>query len=663
MSERYSRLFTLPENLYTAGSPVVIAAGTLLKDNQTGKIVAQLKLRSISNKVIKAVKVNLNLFDTAGKPIGNVVEYEYLDLDAHRDSEFGQKNPVITSEAKARSYEAAVSEVVFADRTTWAATDSKWEPLPKQKTLDAVLVHAELIKQYKITVGSNFSYYPMAEKDLWYCACGALNHESENCHTCLRSLFELQTIDLEQLAKDRDARLEQEAADAAAKVAAEKAAAEAAKKKTAKILKIAIPAVCAIIAVTLLTTKVIIPSSKYNNAVSLMDAGKYEEAIVAFEAMDGYKDSTAQIANCENAIISAAFDRAEELSANGDYDGAIAIYESFANYEGSADGIAQVNQAKLEVAYRAAEMLAQNGQSAKAAIAFARLGDYQNAKERCMEQWNATPGLETISVGYFHSVGLKADGTVLSAGYNENGQCDVANWSDIVAVSAGKDFTVGLKYDGTVVATGNNEYNQCHVYGWTDIIAISAGYSCTIGLKSDGTVVATGRNYDGECEVDSWKDIVAISSGSTANTIGLKSDGTVVAIGYNEFGQCNVSNWKNIKDVKFGGGYVVGLKEDGTLVAVGTDKDGRLDIESWTDIVEIEAEVSTWGRKADGTIVMTGLGYGNQSDATKWTNIIAISSRNGCILGLKPDGTVVSAGLNLSDQANVSSWKNIKIPN
>ena len=35
MSERYSKVFSLPENLYAEGAPVVIAAGALLKDNQT----------------------------------------------------------------------------------------------------------------------------------------------------------------------------------------------------------------------------------------------------------------------------------------------------------------------------------------------------------------------------------------------------------------------------------------------------------------------------------------------------------------------------------------------------------------------------------------------------------------------------------------------------
>lgn len=57
MSDRYSKLFALSENLYSAGAPVVIAAGALQKDNQTGKVFAQLKIRNIQDKVIKAATV------------------------------------------------------------------------------------------------------------------------------------------------------------------------------------------------------------------------------------------------------------------------------------------------------------------------------------------------------------------------------------------------------------------------------------------------------------------------------------------------------------------------------------------------------------------------------------------------------------------------------
>ncbi len=89
MSERYTRLFSLPENLYAEGAPVLIAAGALLKDNQTGNVLAQLKFKNIGFKTIKAIKVRITLLDTVGRSLGNPITYQYLDLSASRDSEFG----------------------------------------------------------------------------------------------------------------------------------------------------------------------------------------------------------------------------------------------------------------------------------------------------------------------------------------------------------------------------------------------------------------------------------------------------------------------------------------------------------------------------------------------------------------------------------------------
>ena len=36
-----------------------------------------------------------------------------------------------------------------------------------------------------------------------------------------------------------------------------------------------------------------------------------------------------------------------------------------------------------------------------------------------------------ISAGYWHTVGLKADGTVVAVGFNEFGQCDASGWANI----------------------------------------------------------------------------------------------------------------------------------------------------------------------------------------------------------------------------------------
>ena len=75
----------MPENLYASGAPVVSAAGALLNDNQTGKVIAQLKMRNISTKSIKAAKVCIRPLDTVGNALGAEVEYQYLDLAVNPD--------------------------------------------------------------------------------------------------------------------------------------------------------------------------------------------------------------------------------------------------------------------------------------------------------------------------------------------------------------------------------------------------------------------------------------------------------------------------------------------------------------------------------------------------------------------------------------------------
>ena len=91
----------------------------------------------------------------------------------------------------------------------------------------------------------------------------------------------------------------------------EKAAAAA--KKAKKIAAIAAAAAAVCIAAVLIVTKVIIPGSNYNATVKLMNNGDYEEAITAFTALDGYKDSTDRISECRYLAAKVLLD-------NGQYD-------------------------------------------------------------------------------------------------------------------------------------------------------------------------------------------------------------------------------------------------------------------------------------------------------------------------------------------------------
>ena len=165
----------------------------------------------------------------------------------------------------------------------------------------------------------------------------------------------------------------------------------------------------------------------------------------------------------------------------------------------------------------------------------------------------ARPAGPTIAAGEIHTVGLKADGTVVAAHkypFDGSDLSEVKGWKDIVAFAAGRGHTVGLKADGTVVAArkSNNLFDRnspSKVKGWRDIVAIAAGTFHTVGLKSDGTVVAVGWNSFGECNVSGWTNIVAIDAGAY-HTVGLKSNGTVVAVGENRYGQCDVDGWTDI---------------------------------------------------------------------------------------------------------------------
>ena len=121
-----------------------------------------------------------------------------------------------------------------------------------------------------------------------------------------------------------------------------------------------------------------------------------------------------------------------------------------------------------------------------------------------MEQGQSAP---MVAAGYYHTVGLKADGTVVAIGDNSYGQCDVDGWEDIIQLAAGSLYTVGLKTDGTVVAVGDNTYGQCNVGGWRDIVQVTAGEAHTVGIKADGTAVAVGDNHGRQCDVGDWTDI------------------------------------------------------------------------------------------------------------------------------------------------------------
>ena len=458
----------------------------------------------------------------------------------------------------------------------------------------------------------------------------------------------------------------------------------------------------------------------YNRAKTAMASANtesaYKEAAKLFELVSDYMDSSALAQECcEKAEIA----RKDAILANGkskmtggivsDYEAAIKLFESISGWR-DADEQASVCEQKIEelrakseaerVAkekrrkrdkkiaiittpivcaiiafivvlttiiipngkYNDAVELYETGNKYQAARSFYLIKDYRDAKERSFQIWGEITERKAISAGGSHTIGLRANGTVVAVGDNDFGECGVDGWTDIVAAAAVTNHTVGLTADGTVVAVGNNASGQCDVEGWTDIVAVSAGMNHTVGLKADGTVVAVGSNAKDKCDVDGWTDIAAVSAGYS-HTVGLKADGTVVAVGSNTKDKCDVDDWADIIAISAYSLHTVGLKADGTVVAVGSNASGQCDVDDWTDIIAVSAGISyTIGLKADGTVVAVGNNDDGQCDVDDWAEIAAVSAGAYHTLGLKSDSTVVAVGDNDNGECDVDGWTEIKTP-
>ena len=264
-----------------------------------------------------------------------------------------------------------------------------------------------------------------------------------------------------------------------------------------------------------------------------------------------------------------------------------------------------------------------------------------------------------IAAGDWFSIGVNADGTIITAGLiADDKKNELSKWKDIKAISIGSMHIVGLKENGTVVAAGENSNHQCDVSEWTGIIAVAAGSYHTVGLKEDGTVVAVGEHSKQQCDVSAWKDIIAISA-SGNQTYGWKPDGTVLVAGPEK----NAFEWTDIVAAS----DRIGLKKDGTgVVASGF----KADVSEWTDVVALAAQSRSRGFavKADGT-VLSDISYGGlMVRIDHWKDIVAIAVGEHHIVGLMSNGKVVAEGdyrsghqdWRTTGQCDVNKWKLFK---
>ncbi|MDQ3800927.1 MAG: hypothetical protein M3384_16010, partial [Acidobacteriota bacterium] len=300
------------------------------------------------------------------------------------------------------------------------------------------------------------------------------------------------------------------------------------------------------------------------------------------------------------------------------------------------------------------------------------IGNYTNAV--LPQTVTTVPDATYINSGLYHTLFLKAGGSVHISGVNIYGTLGdgetqgeaptpipVAGMTNAVQVATNGYHSMVLKADGTVWAWGVNTYGQIGNGTFSssgcfcapspvqtlisNVVQIDAGYNFSMALKADGTVWGWGTlTGNGTAAVNAlpaqtganvaeFNNIISISGGN-AHALALGADGTVWSWGWNRSGQlgsgsssqnehrhlpARVNGLSGVTQIAAGEEHSVALKSDGTVWVWGRNDQGQIGNDTIfsggcmcvplptqaniTDVIDIKAEgYFTLARKRDGTV-------------------------------------------------------------
>ncbi len=369
MSARYKKLFSLEHRLYASHAPVLIESGALLQEQESGTLLCQLCFRSIQDRPVKVIRAVVQMLDAQGLPLGKLVEHRYQDLDLRREDVCGRDIAIVLPSSDAAAFTARILQVSFADGEVWAEK-APWEPLPEQYSLEDHFVSAEEVYRFQRRFGEDCGFYPLDTEELWFCACGAVNANTEGrCHRCRRKRSALlgkgadlpPTEDAEEeeyraqpfLPEKLPPRIRGFAIGAAALVLLGILAlvliprlhGGSTKADTAEMPAVAAAAVTEDPADAAL-------QAAYEEALALQakaeadpdDYALYLSAAEAFEALGAYEDSSDRAAACREqlvllneAVLQEDYAAAQELLSQRRYSEAREAFLALADYKDSAD--------------------------------------------------------------------------------------------------------------------------------------------------------------------------------------------------------------------------------------------------------------------------------------------------------------------------------------
>jgi alpha-tubulin suppressor-like RCC1 family protein len=285
----------------------------------------------------------------------------------------------------------------------------------------------------------------------------------------------------------------------------------------------------------------------------------------------------------------------------------------------------------------------------------------------------AVSDIVDIASGCAHVLALKADGTVLSWGNDDFGQVGndasrthsvaptlVPGVTNVVAVAAGCYHSLVLKADGTMLSWGQNDKGQLGaggigghalpitVSGASGVVSIAAGWDHSLAVKSDGTLLTWGSDElgqlgDGGSNINRFTPtlLARVSrveevAGGAFHSLAVLDDGTVLSWGSNLQGQLGVSR--------------VGIPEQSSEPRVVRELSGVVSVAAGLNFslaLRADGTVLTWGDHRLGQLgqdVPTGLGAYSDLPAVVpgLSGVTSLAARWDFSVALREDGSVVS---------------------